>query len=270
MHFGFQGDTIFMREMPDEYKKFNFNLFSEYDRYKFATQIISLKRLMYIDQQKAKKRSRSSTLENMELNKSIAEYSRGRKQSGLAEQPSIDIMQNPDYADLQNEEHEIIYHEIFSTAIIYTHMSFDQLEKIQKDRDELTGLRYAPDNVLKDALWQQIELRSRIESACERETDLGLTTSAMDDPMNEKAGLRYAIPSDDTTTSTGESALSQAIGQKSESTSAKSVSSKLLPSESFMKTYSNYPPFRFSVEFNDVAALKPNVKVYSKNIFYAG
>jgi hypothetical protein len=242
---------------------------SEYDRYKFATEVISLKRQIYIDQQKAKKRNRSSALENMELNKPIVEYSRSRRQSGLAEHPSIDI-QNTDYPDLQNEEHEIIYQEIFSTAIIYTHMSFDQLDKIQKDRDELTSLRYAPDNVLKDALWQQIELRSRIESACERETDLGLTTSVMNDPMNEKAGLRYAIPSDDTTTSTGESALSQAIGHKSESAPTKSASSKLLPTETFLKTYSNYPPFRFSVEFSDVAALKPNVKVYSKNIFYAG
>lgn len=243
---------------------------SEYDRYKFATQVISLKRQMYIDQQQANKRNRSSTLENMELNKPIIEYSRDRRQSGLTEQPSIDMTQNADYTDLQNEDHETIYQEIFSTAIIYTHMSFDQLDKIQKDRDELTNRRYAPDNVLKDALWQQIELRSRIESACERETDLGLTTSSMNDPMNEKTGLRYAIPSDDTTTSTGESALSQAIGHKSESAPTKSASFKLLPTETFLKTYSNYPPFRFSVEFNDVAALKPNVKVYSKNIFYAG
>jgi hypothetical protein len=183
---------------------------------------------------------------------------------------------NPAAIDYLNEEHEAVYEDIFSNSIFYTHMNFDQLEKIRKDRDEITGQRYVPDHVLKDALWQQIELRSRIESANERDTDLGVTSSSHHETMDDHTKVRYAIPSDDTTNSTGESALSQAIGQKSMSSSLKptpnpsTFSIVTHPTETFAKSYSKYPPFRFSVEFNDVAQLKPNVKVYSKNVFYAG
>ncbi|KAI8060950.1 hypothetical protein BC940DRAFT_311023 [Gongronella butleri] len=35
-------------------------------------------------------------------------------------------------------------------------------------------------------------------------------------------------------------------------------------------TYSEYPPFRFSVEFHDLSSLKRHIRVYSKPVFYAG
>lgn len=254
---------------------------SEYDRYRFATQVISEQRRMYRDQQEEKSRVWVPSRDNLEISKSTKDYARSRRQSGLSDQSTADIPPKGTSAtsgDLLNEEHETVYQDIFSNSIFYTHMTFDQLERIRVDRDEVTGQRYVPDHVLKDALWQQIELRSRIESASERDTELGLTSSNHHDSMDDHPRVRYAIPSDDTTTSTGESALSQAIGQKSVSSSLKpsqhattvSTTSTHNTTGPFTKSYSKYPPFRFSVEFNDVALLKPNVKVYSKNVFYAG
>lgn len=252
---------------------------SEYDRYRFATQVISEQRRMYRDQQQEHNRTWVSSRDNLEISKSTVDYARSRRQSGLSDQSTLDMTSmgssTTTMGDLLNDEHEAVYQDIFSNSIFYTHMTFDQLEKIRKDRDEMTRQRYVPDHVLKDALWQQIELRSRIESANEKDTDLGLTSPLRHDSMDDHPRVRYVIPSDDTTTSTGESALSQAIGQKSVSSSIKPIphtatTSTTTASETYAKSYSSYPPFRFSVEFSDVAQLKPNVKVYSKNVFYAG
>ncbi|KAI8584059.1 hypothetical protein K450DRAFT_221297 [Umbelopsis ramanniana AG] len=252
---------------------------SEFDRYRFAIQVISEQRRLYSQQQQEKTRSWAPSRENLEHSISSMSYSRSRRQSGLSDKSASEMHSkgmSPAAIDYLNEEHEAVYEDIFSNSIFYTHMNFDQLEKIRKDRDEITGQRYVPDHVLKDALWQQIELRSRIESANERDTDLGVTSSSHHETMDDHTKVRYAIPSDDTTNSTGESALSQAIGQKSMSSSLKPMpnpstfSIATNPTETFAKSYSKYPPFRFSVEFNDVAQLKPNVKVYSKNVFYAG
>ncbi|RCH78143.1 hypothetical protein CU098_004230, partial [Rhizopus stolonifer] len=72
----------------------------------------------------------------------------------------------------------------------------------------------------------------------------------------------YPIPTNDTTTYTGESAISL-TSLSPHQQSKKKVSENA-------EQYSIYPPFRFGVEFADVATLKHGMRVYSDTVFYAG
>lgn len=160
-------------------------------------------------------------------------------------------------------------------------MTFEQLELIQKDIHPLTRQRLVSEKVLKEALWLQVKLRSKIESASERDTKLNMTTSAttLDDNSSTEEdetnvdsclfGKYYPIPTDDTTTYTGESAITLASSSiPSTSSNNKKKSSSLL--QPLVEQYSVYPPFRFSVEFSDVNSLKHGMRVYSDTVFYAG
>lgn len=99
---------------------------------------------------------------------------------------------------------------------------------------------------------------------------------------SNKAKL-YPIPTDDTTTYTGESAISLASssispnhgnnGKRKSTTMSSSMSPPPGASSTSALTieqYSIYPPFRFSVEFADVNSLKHGMRVYSDTVFYAG
>ncbi|GAN09029.1 conserved hypothetical protein [Mucor ambiguus] len=194
---------------------------------------------------------------------------------------------------------------IISQSIYYMHMTFEQLESIQNDIHPLTKQKLVPERILKEALWQQIQLRSRIESASERDINLNMTvvpnnnkqkqslraTNSLDDDENqadhgeeegedehedeheeqEKEPLRkyYPIPTDDTTTYTGESAITLASSASTTNYAKKRFSSPPPPITA-AEQYSIYPPFRFSVEFADVASLKHGMRVYSDTVFYAG
>lgn len=175
-------------------------------------------------------------------------------------------------------------------------MTFEQLESIQNDLHPLTKQRLVSEKVLKEALWMQVKLRSKIESASERDTKLNMTIPSNnnrdsviekevgrtdeedtnDDDEEEQdetptidrkslSGKYFPIPTDDTTTYTGESAITLAT-----SSIAGSSKKKSLQSYSPVEQYSVYPPFRFSVEFTDVNSLKHGMRVYSDTVFYAG
>ncbi|KAG0170535.1 hypothetical protein DFQ28_001996 [Apophysomyces sp. BC1034] len=183
-----------------------------------------------------------------------------------------------------------IYNEMLCQSIHYIHMTFEQLESIGKDINPFTNERVVPEHVLKDALWHQIQMRTKIESASERHSELGLIVSpSAEDKTNSrstkcnadtssvtKKDIFYLIPADDTTTYTGESALSW-------TTSATSFESKCSDAakpgvekdegctgRATTDQYTIYPPFRFSVEFSDISTLRHGVRVYSKTVFYAG
>ncbi|OAC99956.1 hypothetical protein MUCCIDRAFT_113404 [Mucor lusitanicus CBS 277.49] len=197
---------------------------------------------------------------------------------------------------------------IISQSIYYMHMTFEQLESIQNDIHPLTKQKLVPERILKEALWQQIQLRSKIESASERDINLNMTVvpsmdkqkqSAKsanhldddddndndDDEDENQAGndeeegekeegqepLRkyYPIPTDDTTTYTGESAITLASSASATNYAKKRFSSPSPPMIA-AEQYSIYPPFRFSVEFADVTSLKHGMRVYSDTVFYAG
>ncbi|KAI8880807.1 hypothetical protein K501DRAFT_275218 [Backusella circina FSU 941] len=136
---------------------------------------------------------------------------------------------------------------ILSHSIYYMHMTFEQLEWIEKDKNPFTDQALVPASVLREALWMQVRLRSKIESASESDIHLDLSATHQHDQAD-----KYPIPTDDTTTYTGESALATAVLNNKAS------------------SYSIYPPFRFSVEFNNVPLLKHGMRVYSDTVFYAG
>ena len=197
-----------------------------------------------------------------------------------------------------------VYHTIISRSIHYIHMTFEQLDSIRSDINPFTGQLLVPDRLLKDALWQQISLRSKIENANERDTALDLTVSGTqyeedneeeeDDTSVSLLLLRppplQPIPSDDMTTYTGESTFlwttsgstvvpevpklrpsaQPSITNKRSSSSSAQSAELLNNKDTANKQYALYPSFRFSVEFTDFATLKHNVRVYSKTIFYAG
>ncbi|KAI8972670.1 hypothetical protein BDB01DRAFT_839278 [Pilobolus umbonatus] len=149
----------------------------------------------------------------------------------------------------ENEE-EIMDH-ILCYSIYYMHMSFEQLESIGRDINPFTDKPLVAQSVLKEALWLQVQLRTKVETATERDLELNVTTPYTEEDEEMEY---YPIPTDDTTTYTGESALSIALtGGKKGSTQC-----------------SVYSPFRFSVEFFDVPSLKHGMRVYSETVFYAG
>ncbi|EPB81601.1 hypothetical protein HMPREF1544_11669 [Mucor circinelloides 1006PhL] len=190
---------------------------------------------------------------------------------------------------------------IIAQSIYYMHMTFEQLESIQNDIHPLTKQRLVPERILKEALWQQIQMRSKIESASERDIKLNMTVPNTDkekqnakvvnnledeenkgdedeeeEDENEDEPLEryYPIPTDDTTTYTGESAITLASSTSISNYGKKRLSSQhqASPSPPIMtpEQYSIYPPFRFSVEFADVTSLKHGMRVYSDTVFYAG
>jgi hypothetical protein len=161
---------------------------------------------------------------------------------------------------LQAESDEVIYTSIFAYAIYYAHMAFEELTAILHDCDSITNVPFAPDYILKDALWQQIDLRNKIENATETDATLGISSSEI---PPSSTGVHFEIPSDDTT-HIGEAltGLEDMIGGGTKAMKDGEGRGSV--------EYSLFPPFRFSVEFADVAKLKEKQRVYSGTKFYAG
>ena len=139
-------------------------------------------------------------------------------------------------------------------------MTFEELKFILRDRDEITQLPFAPEHVPKEALWQQIDLRNKIENASENEITLSI--SSMEIPPNS-SGMHFEIPSDDTTH------IGEALTGLDDMIGGGAKSMKDGEGRGTVE-YSLFAPFRFSVEFADVAKLKEKQRVYSKTKFYAG
>ncbi|CAI2165355.1 9085_t:CDS:2 [Funneliformis geosporum] len=160
----------------------------------------------------------------------------------------------------QTESDESIYKAIFTYAIYYAHMAFEELTTILYDCDETTSAPFAPDYILKEALWQQIDLRNKIENAAENDITLGISSSEV---PPSSTGVHFEIPSDDTT-HIGEAltGLEDMIGGGTKAMKDGEGRGNV--------EYSLFAPFRFSVEFADVAKLKEKQRVYSGTKFYAG
>ncbi|CAB4398119.1 hypothetical protein RhiirA5_353370 [Rhizophagus irregularis] len=161
---------------------------------------------------------------------------------------------------LQAESDEAIYTAIFTYAIYYAHMAFEELTAISHDCDSITNVPLAPDYILKDALWHQIDLRNKIENAAETDVTLGISSSEI---PPSSTGVHFEIPSDDTT-HIGEAltGLEDMIGGGTKAMKDGEGRGSV--------EYSLFAPFRFSVEFADVAKLKEKQRVYSGTKFYAG
>ncbi|CAG8453791.1 11337_t:CDS:2 [Gigaspora rosea] len=251
----------------------------EYERYLFARDIVSMRRKIFVER---KRRSVVNSLSNVEISdlhnlpnessvpispttptspvgnrRLIDSYSYHTRRS--ASVSTISSVCSATSSTMQVESDESIYNAIFTYAIYYSHMTFEELNYILHDCDSTTGVPFSPDYVIKDALWQQIDLRNKIENATETDVTLGISSSEI---LTSSTGVHFEIPSDDTT-HIGEAltGLEDMIGGTKAMKDGEGRGSV---------EYSLFAPFRFSVEFADVAKLKEKQRVYSGTKFYAG
>ncbi|RHZ47126.1 hypothetical protein Glove_590g21 [Diversispora epigaea] len=248
---------------------------SEYERYLFAKDIISKRRKLLAEQR------RNLSMSNVELS-DLIEYSipsspivnTTNTTTTTTTTPNLNRQSTDIYttyntkrsasicsissSSLHIERDETIYTAIFTYAIYYAHMTYEELKSILHDYDSITNVSYAPDYVVKDALWQQIDLRNKIENSSETDITLGISSSEI--PSNS-TGVHFEIPSDDTT-HIGEAltGLDDVGGNKTMKDGEGRGSVE----------YSLFAPFRFSVEFSDVTKLKEKQRMYSETKFYAG
>jgi hypothetical protein len=68
---------------------------------------------------------------------------------------------------------------LLDEGIHYLHMEYEQLEYIRNARD-IFGLPVLPDNVVSNALWQQLSLRHKVLTAAEADQELGLCQTPPD------------------------------------------------------------------------------------------
>lgn len=133
-----------------------------------------------------------------------------------------------------SEDIEILK-EVLRENIYYMHMSHGDLKKIKAD-----GI--VDEHILYKALWDQVDLKEEISEALN--PVLGITQSDE---------TEYQVPFDDT----------RYIGDPL-------VVPPITTTTPGEPSYSIYPPFRFSAEFDRVSDLKEDTRVYSHTVFYAG
>ncbi|CAO3565174.1 unnamed protein product [Mortierella alpina] len=178
---------------------------------------------------------------------------------------------------------EDVYQQLFATGIVYMHMTFEQLRAIMDDRDPSTGQPFIEPHILQQALWQQVELRTLVDGARRQDCTLNVTVPAtslqpgdLGSPGNQNTAFE-PVPERDRAAA---DVLQRAFDHHSGHDGAKETlptfplsSSAQEGVESASKAhatrYALYAPFRFSVAFK-VDALRENVRVYSKTVFYAG
>ncbi|KAG9284487.1 hypothetical protein G9A89_014091 [Geosiphon pyriformis] len=253
---------------------------SEYERYLFARDVISKRRKLVSDQKRRSIGSdlleeqflystennsstsvlSSSTIPSAPTSPRIKRLTESAFTYHTRRPASISSLCSTSSSCIPVDNDENIYTAIFSYAIYYAHMTFEELNSILNDRDIINNASFAPDHVIKEALWQQIDLRNKIENT--GETDVALGISSSEKPLG-LTGIHFEIPSDDTT-HIGEAltGLDDMIGGGTKAMKDGEGRGSV--------EYSLFAPFRFSVEFSDVAKLKEKQRVYSKTKFYAG
>ncbi|KAF9184415.1 hypothetical protein BGZ51_003347 [Haplosporangium sp. Z 767] len=189
--------------------------------------------------------------------------------------------------DMREAEEEDIYHSLFSTGIIYMHMTFEQLQLILHDCDPVTGYQFTPSHIIHHALWQQTELRAIIDSCTKEDGALGISVverrRAPDSLESVQTQRREydPIPVRDSTSNGGFNTTTQGIDRPGNHRSAPSAFpggqrhsyiDEIDPKETISNTeqHSLFAPFRFSVAFDNIQLMQGNVRVYSDPFFYAG
>ncbi|CAG8445778.1 14596_t:CDS:2 [Ambispora leptoticha] len=246
---------------------------SEYERYLFAREVISNRRKIASDQKRNSMGDHQQMMYSMDNNNGnsipdspttptptsprIKRLSEPAFTYHTRRSASICSTSSTSSSCIPVDSDEQIYTAIFSYGIYYAHMRFEELNSILNDRDIINNAPFAPNHVLKEALWQQIDLRNKIENALETDVTLGISSSEI------PPGFHFEIPSDDTT-HIGEAltGLDDMIGGGTKAMKDGEGRGSV--------EYSLFAPFRFSVEFADVAKLKEKQRVYSKTKFYAG
>ncbi|KAG0284984.1 hypothetical protein BGZ96_010706 [Linnemannia gamsii] len=130
---------------------------SEWERYEFCRQIVHRRRAI------------ASILRSID-------YSSSGLSSG-AESTTASGGAGSQGEQEYEDEDEMAYEALFSSGIIYMHMSLEQLQCIQRDIDPISGLRFVRSSVIQEALWHQIEFRSLIETHSPKEPTSSLNNN---------------------------------------------------------------------------------------------
>ncbi|KAG0250327.1 hypothetical protein BG011_008425 [Mortierella polycephala] len=172
--------------------------------------------------------------------------------------------------DTRETEEEDIYHSLFSTGIIYMHMTFEQLELILHDCDPVTGHRFTPSRIVHQALWQQTELRAIIDNCIKEDGALGISVAEQRRaPDSPESGLIQRqeydpIPVRDSTSSGGGfNTAMRGIDRPGNHESVPAAFTEdqrhsyidaIDPKEAIANTeqHSLFAPFRFSVAFDNI------------------
>ncbi|PWW72593.1 hypothetical protein C7212DRAFT_301486 [Tuber magnatum] len=86
--------------------------------------------------------------------------------------------------------------ELLENGIYYIHMSFEELQKIETDRDVL-GRRTVTQDTTREALWNQMRLRQKVMNVPLNSPDLGITeteTIRQPTPLGRKSSQRLPTP----------------------------------------------------------------------------
>ncbi|KAG0124123.1 hypothetical protein HOY82DRAFT_201583 [Tuber indicum] len=86
--------------------------------------------------------------------------------------------------------------ELLENGIYYIHMSFEELQKIEMDRDVL-GRRTVAQDTIREALWNQMQLRQKVMNVPLNSPDLGITeteTVRQPTPLGRKSSQRLPTP----------------------------------------------------------------------------
>ncbi|KAF9334317.1 hypothetical protein BG006_002344, partial [Podila minutissima] len=234
---------------------------SEWDRYLFCRRIVERRRRM-----------RQHRRETVRCNEGGRRGTGEWDLHGCLEQHNgagdEDYDDDPEEEEEEEEEggedEEAVYERLFSTSIVYMHMTLEQLQLILNDHDPWTGRPFTLSHVVHESFWWQTEFRTLIEGADRKNAVLGLTTAARVVPQNDAMGgrLRASDPVPDKDVN----AVDPVILPFNDPKRLLDESETSVPSQ----LYSTCSPFRFSVQFENVAQLDGGVQMSSDNFYYAG
>lgn len=238
---------------------------SEWDRYLFCRRIVDRRRRRRRRMHKKKSFRHKGGGDKRGKSRWEQEQDLLDKQNRACDEGYDDDPEGDEEEEEEDEDEETIYEKLFSTSIVYMHMTLEQLQLILNDHDPWTERPFTVSHLVHESFWRQTEFRTLIEGADRKNPELGLTTVVSrlalatasfgsgyirDDPIpvKDKTAVASAIlPFDDPKGLPGEHGTN-------------------VPSQ----LYSTCSPFRFSVQFEDVSQLEVGFPLSSNSFYYAG
>lgn len=152
---------------------------SEWERYEFCRQIVYRRRAI------------SSIIRSL-LPVDNCSLGPGNGTESTTASGGTDSQREQEYED----ENEMAYEALFSSGIIYMHMSLEQLQGIQRDIDPISGLPFVRSSVIQEALWHQVEFRNLIETHGYKEPISSLNNNG----HNNRVGSQSIVSTDGSST----------------------------------------------------------------------
>ena len=170
------------------------------------------------------------------------EFARYQFIKNVVARRKFNVLKEPcDDGKNQQEEDDKVYETIFKSAIIYTHMTYEQLNEVQNDE-------LVPEAVVMKSLWQQTRFRSTIEALNENHKGSFDTRTKL-----------FRIPMLNASKQSASRQHSELVETSSENASPNKVSKP-----------TQLAPVRIGLEFRGFKDLKPDERCYSETFFYAG